>query len=802
MLGPPRRGDRLEAHHLAHPIEADERINEAVLARGHGPEATVEGDDVAPVEIGQPLAAPDATVTVSEVSKTWVEVHIQRDQVRRELKGPERRAGVCLREPSQGRLDQTVLRSKRGSHGPALGDGDVRESLVSGSRGEFHAGTWKSNLLSFIIRPEMRVLLAFVALAWSGTADAAETWLEVKTPNFTVVSNAGEGTAQKTAGEFEQVRSAYAKLWPWAHLAQGRATVVLALKDDGTLKRWAPGYYDVKGGIDVVSGIARGGDREYLLLRTDSRPQDANVTPNYNLYRGYLTLLLSASLERRLPPWLSNGLAEVFGNTSVHDKEILIGRPVPWELRYFNNHARLPLREILDARDDSPLILKEGQRDLFDAESYVLVHFLSFGDRGAHAPQLSRFIQLWLAGRSQDQALAEAFGDVTALQRQLPDYATRHILSYARLQTESSPESGRSAARIVPPAEIAGLRASLHVAMGRPVEAQAAIQQARTADPRSSTSYDAEGLLADRDKDRPRATQAYARATELGSTSAYSHYRSAQLAWKQDADAPTLAALRQRLERAIELNGSYANACSYLAEVLVQQGDGPAALAHAQRAVVLSPGESYHRVALARAFNKLGHGDEARKSAELGLQLADNDNDRSNAERFLLFLAESTRYAQERAQRETSQKQTSACQAGDAAACAQILPDLERACGENQAGACAYLGWLYSDGRGLAKDAAKAAGYIERACVAGDKRACVQHAWALARGEGLTKNEPKATAVLDGLCNEGFFPACTRLAYLHAGKPSAAERARAMALLARACEGGEQDACSMAKRLK
>ena len=244
------------------------------------------------------------------------------------------------------------------------------------------------------------------------------------------------------------------------------------------------------------------------------------------------------------------------------------------------------------------------------------------------------------------------------------------------------------------------------------------------------------------------------------------------------------------------------DARSYLAEVLVQQGDGPAALVQAQRAVVLEAGGSYHRVALARALNKLGRDDEARKSAELGLQLADNDHDRSNAERFLLFLTESTRYAEERAQREMSQKQTSACQAGDAAACTQILPDLDRACGEKQAGACAYLGWLYSGGGGLAKDAAKAAGYRARACIAGDKRACVDHAWALARGEGLAKDEPKAMAALDGLCKDALLPACTRLAYLYANRPSAAERARAKPLLARACDGGEQDACSMAKRLK
>jgi TPR repeat protein len=356
--------------------------------------------------------------------------------------------------------------------------------------------------------------------------------------------------------------------------------------------------------------------------------------------------------------------------------------------------------------------------------------------------------------------------------------------------------------RVLPPTEVAGLQACLHVAMGRPVEAQAAIREARTADPRSPASYDAEGLLADRDRDKPRATQAYAQAVELGSTNAYSYYRAAQLAWGPRLDAAALAAIRQRLERAIELNGSFAAACSYLTEVLVQQGDGQAALVPAQRAVALEPGGSYHRVAFARVLHQLGRTDEARKSAELGLQLADDDAARSNAERFLLFLGEETRYAQERARREASQKQTSACEGGDAAACAQILPDLDRACGEKEARACLYLSWLYSRGTGLAKDAAKATGYVERACAAGDKRSCVEHAWNLIGGEGVAKDEPTGVAGLEKLCDEGFFPACTQLAVALAAKPGASGRARAKALLARACEGGEADACSMAKQLK
>jgi Flp pilus assembly protein TadD len=415
---------------------------------------------------------------------------------------------------------------------------------------------------------------------------------------------------------------------------------------------------------------------------------------------------------------------------------------------------------------------------------------------------LGKFQQLWLSGRSQDQALAEAFGDLKALEGRLRSYATSQIFSFARLQTDTRIGGERPATRALPPAEVAGLQAAVHVAMTRPVEAQAAIREARTADPRSPASYDAEGLLADHDHDKARATQAYAQAVELGSTNAYSHYRAAQLAWKPEPDTSTLAVVRQRLERAIELNGSYANSYSYLAELLVQQGDGQGALEPARHAVALEPGESYHRVALARVLHQLGRNEEARKSAELGLRLADDDTERSNAERFLLFLKEDVRYVQERAQRETSQKQTNACEGGDGAACAQILPDLERACGERQARACMYLSWLYSQGSGLPRDAAKAAGYVGQACDAGDRRACVDHAWKLIQGEGLAKDARTGVAALQALCDGAFYPACTQLAVFEAAKTGSAAHARAKALLARACEGGEEDACSMAWRFK
>src|SRR5262245_13712599 len=111
--------------------------------------------------------------------------------------------------------------------------------------------------------------LAAFAVGMGGPAVfAADTWVEVKTPNFTIVSNSGEGTARKTAAEFEQVRAAYARIWKFVETTHIDPVVALALKDESTLRRFAPQYFEVKGGIKVVSAWVHGSRRLYLLLRT------------------------------------------------------------------------------------------------------------------------------------------------------------------------------------------------------------------------------------------------------------------------------------------------------------------------------------------------------------------------------------------------------------------------------------------------------------------------------------------------------------------------------------------------------
>jgi TPR repeat protein len=645
-----------------------------------------------------------------------------------------------------------------------------------------------------------RALTAILGMAVAAEAGAAERWIEAKSPNLTVVTDAGEGRARSTAWELEQARAAFASLWPWATLAKGRPTVVVAAKDENTMKRWLPAYWETKGVIRPASYSAWGMDRQYLLLRLDTGSTSTpEVTEYFTLYRGYVSTLLSTSLERPLPSWLHVGLSEVYGNTSVRDKEVHVGRIVPWYLREFRNNARRPLAEILAAKRGSNLLLKDDERTRFDAQCWTLVHYLTFGDQSAHAKSLDRFIHLWLAGRTQEAAWAEAFGEVRAVEERLLVYATKAVFQYGRLRADVNLERERLPVRPVSPAESAALRASVLVATGRTTEAQGAIQEARAADPKAPESFDAEGLLADRENDAERAARAYGQATELGSTNAFTYYRAAHLAGKPSPDAETLQAIRKRLERAVELNDSYAPAQAYLAEVMAQLGDAAAALPVAQRALALEPGDSGNQLTVARVYHRIGDEASARKAAGRALELADQGYEQSNARSFLAFLDQESSFRKQQAAHEATRARDTACQGGDAAACAELLPGLERSCSEGHANACSYAAWLFEEGRGFAKDLPRAAGFQKRACDAGDRQTCVQLAWKQATGTGLPKNEAQAMAALDALCTDKVFSACTQLAILHSRKPAAKDRAKARELFAQACEGGDPSACSLAR---
>ena len=645
---------------------------------------------------------------------------------------------------------------------------------------------------------------------------AADPWIEVKSTHFTVWSNADDGRTRTLAWQLEQIRSALAALWPWARVDLGKPMLVLGVKDENSLRALAPAYWEQRGGVRPASVWVTGADQHYIAIRADLRGDDRDtLNPHITAYFAYVSLVLQSSFGRQMPLWFSRGLSGVLSNTIVRDNYILLGPPIPWHLDRLRERTRLPLGQLVNVTRSSPEYKLEEGLARFDAQSWAFVHFLMFGDEGAYQQRLNRFAALLTAGKDVSASLRETLGPVEDYERPFWNYINRSLYAYHKNVVDASVRREGFASRPLAPAEAAAGRAAFHVALRRPNEARTLIGEARKADPSLAASYAVEGLQLETEGKRVEAKAAYARAVELGSSSAYAHYRFAILSWGTEPDHETLVRIEKSLTRAVELDTRFAAAYAALGEAraaLNQSTD--AAVSLVRRAVSLDPSNAYHHLSAARVFWRGKNYDEARKEAQAALALAEDDEERSEAQKILNSIEQeksgAARRAGSAANAATSSSNNvssnpnalaSACQGGDVAACRTFLPIAEQACASRNGSACGILGWLHENGRGVTADLPRAADFYQQACDARERRGCLALAVMQARGNGIPKDEARASSTFEQLCNGGLLESCTQWAVLLASRPQNPDLSRARQLLSKSCDGGFTQACDLMKSL-
>jgi tetratricopeptide (TPR) repeat protein len=227
--------------------------------------------------------------------------------------------------------------------------------------------------------------------------------------------------------------------------------------------------------------------------------------------------------------------------------------------------------------------------------------------------------------------MAETFGKPETLEEDYSRYLAQDIYTIGKLSVDASVRREKFAQRVLPPGDAAALLALFHTAMQRPIEARAAIAEARKSSPTSPESDLAEALLLSSEEKREDARAAIARAVASGSTNAHAYYELARLQWTADADAPALAEREKLLTRATALNPNSALSFALLAETRSMQGANNPALELAARAIKLDPTEPDYRLTAARILFRMGARPDALKAAAAALSLARDEDDRQRA---------------------------------------------------------------------------------------------------------------------------------------------------------------------------
>src|SRR5215813_4702592 len=124
-----------------------------------------------------------------------------------------------------------------------------------------------------MLKSVRRLFAVIGMLVGTATVAAAQgTWIEIKSPHFTVVSNASDGRSREIAWQFKQVRAAIVAGWPWAKTTRTGRSSVVAAKDEATMKSLLQ-LRDETGTVTTSVGETAP-DRHYIVVRSDVRTDD------------------------------------------------------------------------------------------------------------------------------------------------------------------------------------------------------------------------------------------------------------------------------------------------------------------------------------------------------------------------------------------------------------------------------------------------------------------------------------------------------------------------------------------------
>jgi tetratricopeptide (TPR) repeat protein len=478
--------------------------------------------------------------------------------------------------------------------------------------------------------------------------------VEVRSGHFVVASNAGESEARRIALEFERVRGIFHAAFPKFRVDPAQPIVILAARDEATMKMIAPDEWQGEGKVRPSGLFHSDGEKDYVVLRLDGE----GTTAFHTIYHEYTHALLFLNFKH-LPLWVSEGVAEFFGNSTVGERDVRTGTADKGDLFLLSKSDWLPMDGLLGATQESPFYNERNPASIFYAESWAVAHYLLADAQARREQLLGKYLAAW--GRSGDQVAAgrEAFGDLAQFGEKVKKYVRNTdwragfaLPAQADGGGNGAAASGGFAERNLSAGEVLAYRGDFLVHRGQLDAAEPLLSEGVKLDAKSAETHDALGLFEYRSNNYEDAEEEFAKAIAAGSREFMTFYchgvlQLRSLAADEGATHRAVAAL----EKAAKLNPRYAPTFEALTQAYsrVPETQGKA-LEAAKTAVELEPESRTYKFGLAYVLLNNGHAAEAGEVAEKLLATAATDEDTVAARKLIATIEEEKEWEKESAE--------------------------------------------------------------------------------------------------------------------------------------------------------
>jgi tetratricopeptide (TPR) repeat protein len=219
-----------------------------------------------------------------------------------------------------------------------------------------------------------------------------DPWVRIRSANFELFTTAGERTGRDLIHYLEQVHSFFQQ----AFALDGTASLPVRIVSFRFDKEYLP-YRP----IEVATAFFEPGvEHDYIVMKNPSTDLYPTAIHEY-------THLLLRQTRLEVPPWLNEGLAELYSSLEADGSKIVVGKVIPGRIRTLARDPWIDLRALVSAGANSPLYSQKGRAEMFYAESWALVHMLTLDER--YSPKLRAMMDSLKDGDSV-AAFQKAYG--------------------------------------------------------------------------------------------------------------------------------------------------------------------------------------------------------------------------------------------------------------------------------------------------------------------------------------------------------------------------------------------------------
>ena len=426
-----------------------------------------------------------------------------------------------------------------------------------------------------------------------------DPWIRIRSANFELFTTAGERTGRDLVRYFEQVHSFFQQ----AFALDGTAALPVRIVSFRSDKEYLP-YRP----SEVASAFFEPGfEHDYIVMKNPSSDIYPMAVHEY-------THLLLRQTKIEVPPWLNEGLAELYSSLEPEGSKMVVGKVIPGRTRTLAREPWIDLRALVSAGPNSPLYNQKGRAEMFYAESWALVHMLTLDDR--YSPKLRAMMEILMDGDSV-AAIQKAYGKpIGKVQEDLRAYFDGDRFNAAvfdiQLPEEEQEPRIEAGSAMLARLALAELLSNDRSKLDRALAAFKALS--RDYENRWEIEQGWAEFLA-RERKNSEALPHFVRAAGLGSNDARMYVKSARVLNMTNPSGDAAGALKN----AVRLDPALDDAHFELAVTLVRTGSYREALAEFHAIKHLDPPHAYrYFYNLAEAHYRLGDIAQARLMIEKG----------------------------------------------------------------------------------------------------------------------------------------------------------------------------------------